>query len=67
LKNDNPAKMNVEELVAIDVHTHAEVSVRDPQPPTVFQEAAQKYFKHEHPRPTIPEIAAYYRERKMAS
>ena len=38
--------MNVDELVAIDVHTHAEISVRDPQPPTIFQEAAQKYFKH---------------------
>ena len=59
--------MNVEELVAIDVHTHAEISVRDPQPPTVFQEAAQKYFKHSHDtQPTIPQIAAYYRERKMA-
>ena len=58
--------MNVDELVAIDVHAHAEISVRDPQPPTMFQEAAQKYFKHDHPRPTIPEIAAYYRERKMA-
>ena len=60
-------KMNVEELVAIDVHTHAEISVRDPQPPTIFQEAAQKYFKHAHDsQPTIPQIAAYYRERKMA-
>ncbi len=58
--------MNVDELVAIDVHTHCEISMRDPQPPTVFQQAAQKYFKHENPRPTIPEIAAYYRERKIA-
>ncbi len=59
-------KMNVDELVAIDVHTHAEISIRDPQPPTIFQEAAQKYFKHTHAQPTIPEIAAYYRERKIA-
>lgn len=58
--------MNVDELVAIDVHTHAEASVRDPQPPTAFQKAAQRYFKHENPRPTIPEIAEYYRERRMA-
>ncbi len=36
-------------------------------PPTIFQEAAQKYFKHAHDsQPTIPQIAAYYRERKMA-
>lgn len=57
--------MNVADLVAIDVHTHAEASVRDPRGPTAFQEAAQAYFKHENPRPTIPEIAAYYRERRI--
>jgi predicted TIM-barrel fold metal-dependent hydrolase len=60
-------KMDVDALVAIDVHAHAEISLRDPQPPTVFQEGAKKYFKHDHgASPTIPEIAAYYRERKMA-
>ncbi len=58
--------MEVDSLVAIDVHTHAEVSSRDPQPLTAFQEAAKKYFRHDHARPTIPEIAAYYRERKIA-
>jgi predicted TIM-barrel fold metal-dependent hydrolase len=57
--------MNPAELIAIDVHTHAEVSSRDPQKPTAFQDAAQKYFKHENPRPTIPEIADYYRERRI--
>lgn len=57
--------MNVSELVAIDIHTHAEVSERDPQPPSIYQDAAQKYFKHQHPRPTISEVAAYYRERKI--
>jgi predicted TIM-barrel fold metal-dependent hydrolase len=57
--------MNVDELIAIDVHTHAEVSQRDPQRPSAFQAAAQAYFKHDNPRPTIPEIADYYRERKI--
>jgi len=57
--------MNIDDLVAIDVHTHAEISVRDPQPPTAFQCAAQDYFKHENARPTIPEIAKYYRERRI--
>ncbi|HEU4618173.1 MAG TPA: amidohydrolase family protein [Gammaproteobacteria bacterium] len=59
--------MNVDSLVAIDVHTHAEVSSRDREDATAraFQDAAQKYFKHDKPRPTIPEIAAYYRERKI--
>jgi predicted TIM-barrel fold metal-dependent hydrolase len=60
-------KMNVAELVAIDVHTHAEISTRDPQPPTIYQEAAKTYFKHDHAaQPTLQEIADYYRERKMA-
>ena len=58
--------INLDEIVAIDVHTHAELSVRDPQAPTAFQDAAQKYFKNDNMRPTIPEIADYYRERKIA-
>jgi hypothetical protein len=58
--------MNLDEIVAIDVHTHAELSVRDPQAETAFQSAAKQYFKNDNMRPTIPEIAAYYRERKIA-
>jgi len=60
--------MDVAALVAIDVHAHAEVSAREPHDRTAqaFQDAAQQYFKHDQPRPTLPEIAAYYRERKMA-
>ncbi len=62
------AKMNLADLVAIDVHTHAEVSSRDPQDTMVnpFEAAASKYFKDGGRRPTIPEIAAYYRERRVA-
>jgi predicted TIM-barrel fold metal-dependent hydrolase len=58
--------MKLDEIIAIDVHAHAEISVRDPQEPTAFQRAAQAYFKHEHARPTIPEIAEYYRQRRIA-
>ena len=59
--------LNLETLKAIDVHAHAEISIRDPQPPSIFQAGAKKYFKHEHESaPTIPQIAAYYRERNMA-
>ena len=58
--------MNVSDLVAIDVHTHAEVSCRQPadafwQP---YEDAASKYFKAGK-RPTIAETIAYYRERKI--
>ena len=59
--------LNLETLTAIDVHAHAEISIRDPQPPSIFSAGAKKYFKHEHDSPpTIPQIAAYYRERNMA-
>lgn len=58
--------MNVQDLVAIDMHTHAEVSCR--QEPDAFwvpyEEAANKYFKTGK-RPTIAETVAYYRELKI--
>jgi uncharacterized protein len=61
-------KINVSEIVAIDVHTHAEVSSRAPRDPCcmIFDEAMAKYFK-EAGRPTIAECAQYYRQRKMAA
>ncbi|MFE3451981.1 amidohydrolase family protein [Nonomuraea sp. NPDC059194] len=61
--------MNIDELVAIDVHTHAEVA-RDGHgslSPELFG-ASETYFKSQtHRQPTIDEMAAYYRERKMAA
>jgi predicted TIM-barrel fold metal-dependent hydrolase len=61
--------MNVAELVAIDVHTHVETSVRDPKDEIVRhrEEAMSKYFKDDGARPTLPEMADYYRQRKMAA
>src|SRR5712671_7395560 len=62
------SRLNVEQLVAIDVHTHANISTRAPRDPcsVVFDEAMEKYFKSAVP-PTIPEVAQYYRERKIAA
>ncbi len=61
--------MNVAELVAIDVHTHAEVSSKGQASlDDSLADASSAYFKIEGNRkPTLPEIAAYYRERKMAA
>src|SRR5277367_4877250 len=58
--------MNVNDLVAIDVHTHAEVSCRQPADAfwRPYEDAASKYFKAGK-RPTIAETIAYYRERKI--
>ena len=58
--------MNFDELVAFDVHTHAEVSCREPTDEygKEFDDAAAKYFKSGK-RPTIAETVTYYRERKV--
>ncbi|GIE98640.1 amidohydrolase family protein [Paractinoplanes rishiriensis] len=61
--------MDIEALVAIDVHTHAEVGAdgHTSLSPELLA-ASEKYFKAAgHRQPTVPEMAAYYRERRMAA
>lgn len=57
----------LDDLVAIDMHIHATVSMRNPPDPVAMaiDAAMNAYFKQPMPRPTIEETAAYYRERKM--
>jgi predicted TIM-barrel fold metal-dependent hydrolase len=59
--------VNVDELVAIDFHTHAEVSTRmvPDEAAKELDEAKGRYFKYVPQHPTIAQMAAYYRERKM--
>jgi len=59
--------IDLEGIVAIDVHTHAERSTRQPQDPVSAEvlAAAAKYFGGEPPQPTAQEVADYYRERSM--
>jgi predicted TIM-barrel fold metal-dependent hydrolase len=58
--------MNHKDLIAIDIHTHAEVSCRNPfdNYGEEYDRAADKYFRSSN-RPTIAETVAYYRERKI--
>ena len=58
--------MKADELIAIDVHTHAEVSCWNPFDSygEEYDRAADKYFRSNR-RPTIDETVAYYRERKV--
>ncbi|MFF2779799.1 amidohydrolase family protein [Streptomyces sp. NPDC058052] len=59
--------MDLDALVAIDMHAHAEVSAKGGASLSAeLDAAAGTYFKAEHRHPTLPEIAAYYRERSMA-
>lgn len=60
---------DLDAIEAIDIHTHAEVSERGGASLSdELNEASSSYFKVEGNRkPTIPEMAAYYRERNMAA
>jgi predicted TIM-barrel fold metal-dependent hydrolase len=63
--------MNAAELVALDVHTHAEEPCSGPRDDGYdeFQAGMAKYFKNpagaKGMLPTVEETAAYYRERKI--
>ncbi|MFE5022344.1 amidohydrolase family protein [Streptomyces sp. NPDC056656] len=61
--------IDVAQLTAIDVHTHAEVSSKGRASlDDVLNAASSAYFKVEGNRkPTLEETAAYYRERRMAA
>jgi uncharacterized protein len=58
--------MKHEDLIAIDIHTHAEVSCWNPFDAygEEYDRAADKYFRSSR-RPTIAESIAAYRERKI--
>jgi uncharacterized protein len=58
--------LNAQDLIAIDIHTHAEVSCWNPFDSygEEFDKAADKHFRNTR-RPTIAETVTYYRERKM--
>jgi uncharacterized protein len=59
--------IDLAEIVAIDVHTHVSASVdAAPGPPSERAEAMARYFRTEVRATTVPEMAAYYRERRIA-
>jgi predicted TIM-barrel fold metal-dependent hydrolase len=64
------SELDLDRLVAIDVHTHAEVS-EDGQHyslPDNLMEASAAYFSADQDRaPSLDAMAAYYRERTMAA
>ncbi len=59
--------IDLDQIVAIDVHTHAERLPGEPQDPVTLEvlEAAAAYFGGHPPQPTAQEVADYYRERRM--
>ena len=59
--------LELDTIVAIDVHVHAERNHDEPQDPvtTEILEAAATYFGGHPPQPSAQEVADYYRERRM--
>lgn len=61
-------EIDVDALVAIDTHVHIEVDDHGHGAlPAAISEASAKYFKAEVAKPTLAEVAAYYRERRIAA
>jgi uncharacterized protein len=59
--------MNLKDLVAIDVHTHAwKSALQVDDKPTESQAAMGRYFRYQPQHATVPEMADYYRKLKMA-
>ena len=59
--------MNLENLVAIDVHTHAwKSALQVDEGLTESQEAMGRYFRYQPQHATVPEMAEYYRKLRMA-
>ena len=61
--------LDVDSLVAIDVHTHAEVAAdgHTSLAPELLAASAAYFGAHGNRQPTIADIASYYRERRMAA
>jgi predicted TIM-barrel fold metal-dependent hydrolase len=58
--------MNIKDLVAIDVHTHAwKSALQVDDKPTEQQQAMGRYFRYQPQHQTVPEMAAMYRKLKM--
>jgi len=59
--------VDLKNLVAIDVHTHAwKSALQVDDKPTEQQEAMGRYFRYQPQHQTVPEMAELYRKLKMA-
>ncbi|GAA2263115.1 4-hydroxyphenyl-beta-ketoacyl-CoA hydrolase [Glycomyces scopariae] len=60
--------MNIDDLVAIDVHVHAEIGADGRTAlPEALMHASAAHFGARERHPTVDEIAAHYRQRRMAA
>ncbi|HZE07068.1 MAG TPA: 4-hydroxyphenyl-beta-ketoacyl-CoA hydrolase, partial [Solirubrobacteraceae bacterium] len=63
------AAIDLDSVVAIDVHVHAERNQDEPQDPVTLEvlDAAGKYFGGSPPQPSAQEVADYYRQRHIVA
>jgi uncharacterized protein len=60
--------IDIAAVSAIDVHVHVERSVAGHDPmPAELRAAAERYFRADRFLPTVDDVAAYYRERRIAA
>jgi predicted TIM-barrel fold metal-dependent hydrolase len=60
--------IDIDAVTAIDVHVHTERSRAGHDPmPSELRAAAEQYFRSDGSLPTVDDVAAYYRERRMAA
>ena len=60
-------RIDLENIVAIDVHTHAwKSALAVDDAPTESQEAMGRYFRYQPQHSTVPEMAEMYRKLRMA-
>jgi predicted TIM-barrel fold metal-dependent hydrolase len=58
--------LTLQDVVAIDVHTHVEMSDSGTDSlPDDLRDAAAKHFRGQMARPTVQDLADFYRERRM--
>jgi len=59
-------RLALEDVVAIDVHAHVEMSKAGGDSlPDELRDAAVRHFRGQSARPTVDELASFYRERRM--
>jgi len=63
------ALIDVSRLVAVDVHTHAEISASGhlSLPPELASGSRVRFKVQAERPPTVPEMAGYFRARRMAA
>ena len=59
------AKLDLDRIVAIDIHAHVSLSTRERSDEGTLHSAARRFLPSGDPLPTVHDVAAYFRQRNM--